>query len=133
MPQTASFQHGHHANIDIRKWHLDIIAKTRKNDQDCATKDASPHYTNKKKIQIKKRDSGQHGGGDEKVRRRRKKCATDKETEEGSDQNSDKDQDSDVSFQKDIDGAIDTTEQEEGWIEFIKRSTKEAEEHMKKM
>ena len=59
------------------------------------------------------------------------KCATDKETEEGSDQNSDKDQNSDVSFQKNIDEAIDTTEKEEEWIEFIKRSTKEAEEHMK--
>ena len=61
------------------------------------------------------------------------KCATDKETEEGSDQNSDKDQDSDVSFQEDIDGTIDTTEKEEEWIEYIKRSTKEAEEYMKKM
>ena len=56
------------------------------------------------------------------------KYATDKETEEGSDQNSNKDQDSDVSFQEEIDDAIDSTE----WIEYIKRSTKEAEEHMKK-
>ena len=62
-----------------------------------------------------------------------KKCATDKETEEVSDQNSDKDQDSDVSFQEGEDEAIDTTEKEEDWIEYIKRSTKEAEEHMKKM
>ena len=61
------------------------------------------------------------------------KYATDKETEEGSDQNSDKDQDSNVSFQEDKDEAIDTTEKEEDWIEYIKRSTKEAEEHMKKM
>ena len=28
---------------------------------------------------------------------------------------------------------FDTTEKEEDWIEYIKRSTKEAEEHMKKM
>ena len=38
-----------------------------------------------------------------------------------------------MSFQEDKDEAIDTTETEEDWIEYIKRSTKEAEEHMKKM
>ena len=38
-----------------------------------------------------------------------------------------------MSFQEDIDEAIDTTEKEEDWIEYIKRSTKEAEEYMKKM
>ena len=41
------------------------------------------------------------------------KSATDKETKEGSDQNSDKDQESDVSFQDDTDDAIDSTEKEE--------------------
>ena len=61
------------------------------------------------------------------------KYATDKETEEGPDQNSDKDQDSDVSFQEDDEEEIDSTEKEEDWIEYIKRSTKEAEEHMKKL
>ena len=61
------------------------------------------------------------------------KYATDNETEEGSDQNSNKDQDSEVSFDEEIDEAIDSTEKEEDWIEYIKRSTKEAEEHMKKM
>ena len=70
---------------------------------------------------------------EQKVRRRRKKSATNKETEKCSDQNSDKDQDSDVSFQEDIEEAIDTTEKEEDWIEYIKRSTKEAEAHMKNM
>ena len=119
MPQTTSFQHDHHAKIDLRKWNVDVITETRKNDQDRATKDASPRCTNKKKIQIKKRSSEQNSG--------------DKETEEGSDQNSDKDQDSDVSFQEDIDEALDTTEKYEDWIEYIKRSTKEAEEYMKQM
>ena len=38
-----------------------------------------------------------------------------------------------MSFQEDEDEAIDTTEKEEDWIEYIKRLTKEAEEHMKKM
>ena len=60
------------------------------------------------------------------------KGMTDKETEEGSDQNSKKDQDSDVSCQEDIEEEIDATENEEDCIEYIKRSTKEAEEHMKK-
>ena len=56
------------------------------------------------------------------------KGMTDKETEEGSDQNSNKDQDSEVSFQEDADEEIDATENEEDWIEYIRRSTKEAEE-----
>ena len=43
-----------------------------------------------------------------------------------------KDQDSDVSFQEDADEETDATENEEDWIEYIKRSTKEAEEHMEK-
>ena len=83
-----------------------------------------------KKIQIKK---AAHKTAEEtKKYEEEEKCATDKETEEGSDQNSDKDQDSDVSSQEDIDEAFDTTEKEEDWIEYIKRSTKEAEEYMKK-
>ena len=78
-----------------------------------------------------KRNTRWDSGGDEKYEEE-KKCATDKETEEGSDQNSDKDQDSDVSFQEEIDEEIDTTEKEEDWIEYIKISTKEAEEHVEK-
>ena len=58
-------------------------------------------------------------------------CATDEETGEGSGQRSNGDQDSDVSFH-DEDEEIDKFEEEEEWTEFIKRSTKEAEEHMKK-
>ena len=54
------------------------------------------------------------------------KYGTDKETEEGSDQNSNQDQDSEVSFQEEIDEAIDSTEKDEDWIEYIKRSTKDA-------
>ena len=57
---------------------------------------------------------------------------TDKETDEGSEQDSKKDQDSEVSFQEDADEEIDATENEEDWIEYIKRSTKEADEHMEK-
>ena len=57
---------------------------------------------------------------------------TDKETDEGSEQDSKKDQDSDVSFQEDADEEIDATENEEEWFEYIKRSTREADENMKK-
>ena len=57
---------------------------------------------------------------------------SEKDTEDNSQQDSHKDQDSDVSFQEEADEEIDATENEEEWIEFIKRSTKEAEEHMEK-
>ena len=57
---------------------------------------------------------------------------TEKDTEEGSEQDSNKDQDSDVSFQEEADEEIDATENEEDWFEYIKRSTKEAEEQMEK-
>ena len=57
---------------------------------------------------------------------------SEKDTEDDSQQDSNKDQDSDVSFQEEADEEIDATENEEDWVEFIKRSTKEAEEHMEK-
>ena len=76
--------------------------------------------TNKKEEGTEKVDEKDEGG------------TTDKETDEGSEQDSKKDQDSDVSFQEDADEEIDATENEEDWIEYIKRSTKEAEEHMEK-
>ena len=57
---------------------------------------------------------------------------SDKETEDESQEESNKDQDSDVSFQEEADEEIDATENEEDWVEFIKRSSKDAEEHMKK-
>ena len=60
--------------------------------------------------------------------RKKNEDTTDKETEEGSEQNSNKDQDSDVSFKEEADEEIDATENEEDWVEYIKRSTKEAEE-----
>ena len=68
---------------------------------------------------------------EETIKNKEEEKKRDKETEEGSDHNSDKDQDSDVFFQEDVDEEIVTTEKEEEWIEYIKRSTKEAEEYMK--
>ena len=57
---------------------------------------------------------------------------SEKDNEVESQQDSNKDQDSDVSFQEEVDEEINATENEEDWIEFIKRSTKETEEHMEK-
>ena len=54
-----------------------------------------------------------------------------KKTVVGSNSNTDCDQDSDVSFMNDIDEETCTAEIEEHWIEFLKRSTRPAEEKMK--
>ena len=87
----------------------------------------------KRKYKSEKNAANNMGEGIDKHTDEENKYATDNETEEGLDQNSNKDQDSEVSFQEEIDEAIDSTEKDEDWIEYIKRSTKEAEEHMKKM
>ena len=86
----------------------------------------------KTKYKPKKDAVNNMGEGIDKHADEENKYATDKETEEGSDQNSNKDQDCEVSFHEEIDEAIDSTEKEEDWIEYIKRSTKEAEEHKRK-
>ena len=58
--------------------------------------------------------------------------SSDEETAEGSNSNTDCDQDSDVSFMKDIDEVIGTGEfEEEDWFEYMKRSTAAALERMK--
>ena len=79
------------------------------------------------KVKATKKDEGT-----EKVEEKEEGGTTDKETDECSEQDSKKDRDSDVSFQEDADEEIDASENEEDWIEYIKRSTKEAEEHMEK-
>ena len=54
---------------------------------------------------------------------------SEKGTEEGNSSDIDCDQDSEVSFMNDTDEEIDTAGiSEENWIEYIKRSTQEAEE-----
>ena len=80
-----------------------------------------------KKVRMDKKDEST-----EKVKEEDEGGTTDKETDEGSELDSKKDQDSDVSFQEDEDEEIDATENEEDWIDYIKRSTKEADEHMEK-
>ena len=111
---------------------MDTNTETRKDAQDCTTKDAPSHRPNEEKIRNKKRCIEQKGREIEKYAGEESRDMTDKETEEGSDQNSNKDQDSDVSFQEDAEEEIDATENEEDRIEYIKRSTKEAEEHLEK-
>ena len=132
LPQTSPFQHGGNTDDNLCQQHVDTDAETRKDDQDRAAKDASLDYTDETKIQTKKMKGNKKDEGTEKVEEKDEGGTTDKETEEGSEQDSKKDQDSDVSFQEDADEEIDATENEEDWIEYIKRSTKEAKEHMEK-
>ena len=56
---------------------------------------------------------------------------TPKEREEGFNSNTDCDHDSELSCMGDTDEDIDTTETEEEWIEYLKRSTRLAEEKMR--
>ena len=86
----------------------------------------------KRKYKPKKVTASKKEEGTDKLADEENQGTSDKETEEGSEQNSNKDKDSDVSFQEEVDEEIDATEHEEDWIEYIKRSTKEAEEHEEK-
>ena len=130
LPQTSPFQHGGNTDDDLCQWNGDIDAEAREDDQDRATKDASPDCTDEKKIQTEKSDNEQKDEGTEKADEKDEESTTDKDTDEGSEQSSNKDQDSDVSFEEEVDEEIDATENGEDWIEYIKRSTKEAEEYM---
>ena len=132
LSQTSPFQHGGNTDDDICQQHVDTDAEAREDDQNCATEDASLDYTDETKIQANKIKATKKEEGTEKVDEKDEKGTTDKETDEGSEQDSKKDQDSDVSFQEDADEEIDAIENEEEWIEYIKKSTKEAEEHMEK-
>ena len=84
----------------------------------------------KRKYKSKKDTANKKGEGTDKLADEESKGMSDKESEEGSDQNSNKDQESDVSFQEEVEEEIDANENEEDWIEYIERSTKEAAEHM---
>ena len=86
----------------------------------------------KKKYKPKKVTAIKKDEGTEKMEEKDKEGMIDKETEDGSEQSSNTDQDSDVSFQEDVDEEIDAIENEEDWVEYIKRSTKEVEDHMEK-
>ena len=117
---------------------MDTLKRTREIDQISTTKNASPHCPVQEKIQEKKR---RKQNIDEEPKKKTKTTRKDKEQqrnsenekEERSTSNTDCDQDSDVSFSEDIDEEIDNMEtEEEDWIEYIKRSAREAREQMKK-
>ena len=129
--QTPTFQHGDHADAELRLWHLDTIKGTRKNDTIDSTQNAPPHRPNKKeytKRKLRPARTSKDGEGEKDANHR----SSDDETAEGSSSNTDCDQDSDVSFMKDTDEEIDTAEiEEEEWIEYTKRRTATAVERMK--
>ena len=86
----------------------------------------------KRKYQTKRKATTKKDEEPEVTKDKGNEDISEKDTEDDSQQDSNKDQDSDVSFQEEADEEIDATENEEAWIEFIKRSTTEAEEHMEK-
>ena len=102
------------------------------------TKDAPRHHPNKKKVQTKIEkieEDNVEGPRMDEDRPENKDDAqeSDKETDEGETSNTDCDQDSNISFIEDSDNAQDEPEiEEEEWINYMKRSTKEVEEQMKK-
>ena len=126
---------------------MDPHKRTRKNDPIDAAQNASPHHTNKKKIQKEtrsKKDEDKAKEGNENLERwkmgRRERGedgeenqgGSGDETEDGHSSNTNCDQDSDISFMNDTDEEIDTAViEEEDRIEYMKRSTDEAMERMK--
>ena len=107
-----------------------LISKTRKNDQDRATKDASPHCTNKKKVQIEKMRPKKWKRRLRSKQMKKAKVRPTKKPKRAQIKTPTKIKT--VSFQEDAEEEIDSTENEEDWIDYIKRSTKEADEHMEK-
>ena len=84
-----------HNRKNMKKWsrlRLRLIVQTKRK------------YKSKNDVANKKEEEIDKLAGEE------NKYATGKETEEGSEHNSNKDQDSEVSFQEEIDEAIDSTE-----------------------
>ena len=139
---TASLiRHGDHPNDELRIRNMDTLKRTRKNDSIDAAQNAPPHHTNKKKIQEEdsekmKRKWKRELGSTEKEKdgeeRKENHGSSEDETADGNSSNTDRDQDNDISFMKDTDVEIDTAdiEEEEEWIERVKRSTDEAMERM---
>ena len=108
-----------HSDNNIRCWNMVCNKTTRRNTPHCTAQNASTHHPDEKNIQIKK----EHGG----------KVVRDDEISEetqGEDSTHDEyDQDSSVSFD-DEDSTASQEDDSENWIEYIKRSTKEADEKM---
>ena len=132
LSQTSPFQYGGNTDDDLCQQHVDTDAEAREDDQDNAKKDASPDCTNGKKIQAKKnKKRPKKKRAPKKWTKKMKKVRLTRGLMKAQSKIQKKDQDSDVSFQEDADEEIDATENEEDWFEYIKRSTKEADENMK--
>ena len=120
MLQVAPIQHSDHANVDLHEWNLDTIESARKNDQVIATKKSYASLS--KRREDTKRRQRKKSKRKKKPKENELNCVTDEETEEGSKQSLNCDQDSDVSFQEENDEEIDRVEiEEEVWVEYIKR------------
>ena len=135
VSQIATVQHGDDADADLRQRNMDIVSEARKMIKIAQRKmlrlivRTKRHYKTIKKGKAK--DNSMES--EEKPKENDPLCVIDEETGEGSKQSSNKNQNSDVSLQEVQDEEIEKCEKEEEWFEFIKRSTKEFEEHMKKM
>ena len=123
-------QYGHHTYVDLCKRHVDTHAKHEKMIKTAQQKMLRLIKQTKRKYKTKRKASNKKDEEPEVTKDKDNDNMSEKDTEDESQEDSNKDQDSDVSFQEQADEEIDATENEEDWIEFIKRSTKEAEEHM---
>ena len=90
LPQTSPFQHGGNTDDDLCQQHVDIDAETREDDQDRATKDASPDCTDETKIQTEKMTANKKEEGTGETDKKDEEGTTEKETDEGSEQDSKK-------------------------------------------
>ena len=112
MTQTPVIQYGDHADAELRRIVLRLIVQNKERKY-------------KKKTQPSRSEEDEE---EEKANHR----SSDEETAEGSSSNTDCDQDSDISVMENTDEEIDTGEMdEEGWKEYMKRSTAFAVERMK--
>ena len=134
MLQDASVQHGDHAHADLHVGNMDTLKRKHERlIRSAQLKMLRLIFQSKRKYKIKK---GRMQIIDEELKKDEDN-AKDKEEQHNSENettlNTDCDQDSDVSLSEDIDEEIDKMEiEEEDWIEYIERSTREAEEQMKK-
>ena len=112
--------------MPLRSRNMDTEQRTRKNDSIDAMQDATTHHPDEKKIQKNEKqdiEPKEENG----IVDMTENCSTDDESGEGQSTKSKDDVDSEVTFEEDSDEEMDTIEnEEEDWIEYIKRSTVDA-------
>ena len=128
-PPASLRRHGLSDSL-LRIWNMATEPRTRKNDSIDATKDATPHHSDEKKIQTNEKQVIEHTieeGNDDKT----ENCSTDDESGDGQSTKSEDDVDSGVTFDEDSEIDIDTAEiEEEDWFDYIRRSTADAIDKM---